>query len=132
MVAGDWFPRANILINMPEVAAYSILFAVVGLVLIGISIPLIMRKVPPNSFYGCRTRKTLSNPRIWYEANHIAGIDFCIAGAVVLFSSLAMLVLGQKSDANYAVATLLVILLASVGAASWHGLIKIKRMGLEN
>ena len=117
---------------MLEVAAYSTLFAVVGLVLIGISIPLIMRKVPPNSFYGCRTRKTLSNPRIWYEANHTAGIDFCIAGAVVLFSSLAMLVLGQKADANYAVAALLVILLASVGCAAWHGLIKIKRMGLED
>ena len=117
---------------MSEVAAYSILFAVVGLVLIGVSIPLIMRKVPPNSFYGCRTRKTLSNSRIWYEANHIAGIDFCIGGVVVLFSALAMFVLGQKADANYAVAALVVILLAAVGGAAWHGSIRIKQMELEN
>lgn len=80
---------------MSEVAAYSILFAVVGLVLIGISIPLIMRKVPPNPFYGCRTRKTLSDSKIWYEANYISGIDFCIAGSLVLVSSLAMLALAK-------------------------------------
>lgn len=113
---------------MTEVANYSILFAVTGLVLIGISIPLIMRKVPPNSFYGCRTRKTLSDPKIWYQANHIEGMDFCIAGLVVFVSSLVMLVLGQHVDVNHAVVTLLIILLLSVGAAAWHGLIIIRRM----
>ncbi|HBB87852.1 MAG TPA: hypothetical protein DC047_09575 [Blastocatellia bacterium] len=113
---------------MTEVANYSILFAVVGLVLIGISIPLILRKVPPNSFYGCRTRKTLSDPNIWYEANHVSGIDFCLAGLIVFVSSLAMLALGQNVDASHAVAALLIILLSSVVAAVWHGLIMIKRM----
>ncbi|MEP6718642.1 MAG: SdpI family protein, partial [bacterium] len=72
---------------MSEVGAYSIVFAAVGLVLMGISIPLIMRKVPPNSFYGCRTRKTLSNRKIWYDANHISGKDFCISGAIVFVAS---------------------------------------------
>lgn len=113
---------------MSEVAAYSILFAVVGLVLIGISIPLIMRKVPPNSFYGCRTRKTLSDPKIWYEANHVSGIDFCIGGVVVFVSSLAMLALGQNVETNQAVVALLIILLLSVGGAAWHGLKASKRM----
>jgi uncharacterized membrane protein len=113
---------------MTEVANYSILFAVTGLILIGISIPLIMRKVPPNSFYGCRTRKTLSDPKIWYEANHISGKDFCIAGLVVLVSSLAMFALGQNVDSDYAVGTLLLILLLSVAAAAGHGLIIIRRM----
>lgn len=113
---------------MTEVGSYSILFSVVGLVLIGISIPLIMRKVPPNSFYGCRTRKTLSDPKIWYEANYISGIDFCIGGLIVFVSSLAMLFLGQNIDANHAVVTLLIILLLSVGGAAWHGLIIIKRL----
>ena len=113
---------------MTEVGAYSILFAVTGFVLIAISIPLIMRKVPPNSFYGCRTRKTLSDPKIWYEANYSGGIDFCIAGLIVFVSSLAMLILGQHVDANRAVTTLLIILLLSVGGAAWHGLRVIKRL----
>lgn len=113
---------------MTEVTAYSILFAVVGLVLTGISIPLIMRKVPPNNFYGCRTRKTLSDPKIWYEANHLSGMDFYIAGLVVFVSSLAMLVLGQNVNTNYAVITMLIILLLSVFGAGWRGLMTIKRM----
>jgi uncharacterized membrane protein len=113
---------------MPEVAAYSILFAVVGLVLVAISIPLIMRKVPPNSFYGCRTRRALSNPKIWYEANHISGIDFCIGGFVVFVSSLAMLALGNDVETNHAVMVLLMVLLLSVGGAAWHGFRVIKRM----
>jgi uncharacterized membrane protein len=113
---------------MTEVGNYSVLFAVVGLVLIGISIPLIMRKVPPNSFYGCRTRKTLSDPKIWYEANHTSGIDFCVAGLIVFVSSLAMLILGQNVETNHAVATLLIILLLSVGGVLWHGLLKIQRL----
>jgi uncharacterized membrane protein len=111
---------------MTEVTNYSILFAVTGLVLSGISIPLIMRKVPPNSFYGCRTRKTLSDPKIWYEANHISGKDFCISGLIVFLSSLAMLFLGQKLETNHAVAALLIILLVSVGGAVWHSLIMIR------
>lgn len=65
---------------MGEVTMYSILFAVVGLIFIGISIPLSLGKVPPNSFYGCRTTKTLSDPKIWYEANRISGKDFLISG----------------------------------------------------
>jgi len=129
MVAGGWFPRAEYLSKpMSQVAAYSILFAVVGLVFIGISIPLIIRKVPPNPFYGCRTRKTLSDSKIWYEANHGSGIDFCIAGFIILMSSLAVLAVSRSVETNHAVVLLLIILLLAVGGAAWHGLITIKRM----
>ncbi|HEX3279720.1 MAG TPA: SdpI family protein [Pyrinomonadaceae bacterium] len=86
-----------------------------------------MRKVPPNSFYGCRTRKALSNQTIWYEVNHIAGKDFCIVGAVIFVSSLAMLLLGQDVETNHAVGVLLTILLLSMGGAAWHGLRAMKR-----
>ncbi len=113
---------------MSEVGAYSILFAAVGLFLMGISIPLIMRKVPPNSFYGCRTRKTLSHPKIWYEANHISGKDFCISGTIVFLASMLTLLFGQKLNTNLAVITLLIILLLSMAGVVLHGLIALKRM----
>lgn len=87
-----------------------------------------MRKVPPNSFYGGRNRKTLSDPKIWYEANHISGKDLCIGGLIIFLSSLAMLILGRQVETNHAVAALLIILLLAVGGAAWHGLITIKRM----
>jgi hypothetical protein len=39
-----------------------------------------------------------------------------------------MLILGQNVATNHAVATLLTILLLSVGGVVWHGLLTIKRL----
>jgi uncharacterized membrane protein len=33
------------------------------------SIPLLLRKIPPNGIFGFRTARTLSSPEIWYPAN---------------------------------------------------------------
>lgn len=105
---------------MNEVTAFSILFAVVGLLFIGLSIPLVLGKVPPNSFYGCRTRKTLSDPDIWYKANRISGKDFFISGVLVFAVSLGALVFGQGANPNHVVITLLSVLVLSVAGAAWH------------
>jgi len=105
---------------MSEVTGFSLLFAVVGLLLICLSIPLVLGKVPPNSIYGCRTRKTLSDPKIWYGANRISGRDFLVSGVLVLVSSIAMLVFGQGVNPDHAVITLLSVMLLSVAGAAWH------------
>jgi hypothetical protein len=50
-----------------------------------LSIPLLLRKVGPNVVYGYRTRATLSDATLWYEANaYFAGrfIAACLASAV--------------------------------------------------
>jgi uncharacterized membrane protein len=47
-----------------------------------LSIPLILRKVPRNPVYGYRTRTTLRNDTIWYEANAYFGLRFLIATIV--------------------------------------------------
>jgi uncharacterized membrane protein len=113
---------------MNEVAGFSILFAVVGLLFIGLSIPLILKKVPPNWIYGCRTKKTLSDPILWYEANHIFGKDFFISGLLTFIASLAMLILGQDANPSHAVITLLCILLLSLAGAALHSFKNVKRM----
>jgi uncharacterized membrane protein len=113
---------------MNEVTGFSILFALVGLLFIGLSIPLILKKVPPNWIYGCRTTKTLSNPIIWYEANHVFGKDFFISGLLTFLTSLLMLVLGQGANPSYAVIILLGVLLLSLAAAALHSFKNVKRM----
>lgn len=105
---------------MNEVTGFSILFIVVGLLFIGLSIPLILGRVPPNSFYGCRTTKTLSDGKIWYEVNRISGKDFLISGVLVFVASLVTLVLGQGANPSHVVITLLSVLLLSVAGAAWH------------
>ena len=46
------------------------------------SIPLILKAVPRNHFYGFRTPRTLSNDSLWYRANHFAGWAILIAAIV--------------------------------------------------
>jgi uncharacterized membrane protein len=64
------------------------LWLFVGFLFIGISIPLILEKVPPNSWYGFRVTKTLSNERIWYAANRVAGFDLMLAGIAIAMTTL--------------------------------------------
>jgi uncharacterized membrane protein len=44
-----------------------------------ISIPLILRRVPPNSLYGFRTPRTLADRDLWFRVNHFAGWALLIA-----------------------------------------------------
>ena len=47
-----------------------------------LAIPLMLRKVPRNVVYGYRTRKTLSDDKVWYEANAHFGRGLFIASIV--------------------------------------------------
>ena len=58
----------------------------VPLLIIAISIPLMLGKVPRNHWYGFRTPKTLSSDAIWYPANRIGGKYLCIAGVIELIA----------------------------------------------
>jgi SdpI/YfhL protein family len=61
-----------------------------GVVLFAIGIPLALKLVPPNSFYGVRTSKTRSSREIWDAANRLAGINMAIAGIVVAVAALVV------------------------------------------
>jgi uncharacterized membrane protein len=47
-------------------------------------IPLTLGLVPPNHFYGYRTRKTLSSADVWYRANRVSGWSLVVGGLVAL------------------------------------------------
>jgi hypothetical protein len=66
------------------------LYLVTGLLLGGLSLPLIFRKFPPNYWYGFRVRATLENEDIWYPVNEYAakrllwvGIATVVAASVL-------------------------------------------------
>ena len=67
-----------------------VLYLVTGLLLVGLSLPLIYRKVPPNYWYGFRVRATLEDDKIWYPVNEYVakrlfwvGIVTVVAAAVL-------------------------------------------------
>ena len=56
------------------------LYALGGLLLAGLSVPLILHKIPPNGLYGFRIPSTLDDPELWYTVNAYAGKRFLVAG----------------------------------------------------
>ncbi len=69
--------------------------ALVAYVLPGLGIvfgiPMALRFVPPNPFYGYRTRKTFSSQDIWYRANRFCGWAMVISGFLALCHNLLFL-----------------------------------------
>lgn len=51
-----------------------------GPVLILLSIPLILRWIPRNRFYGFRVASTLRDKSVWYDANALSGRHFLALG----------------------------------------------------
>jgi len=73
----------------------ALMYGSIGLLFVGIGIPLALGKVRPNPWYGFRTAKTLSSTSIWYAANHVAGIDLIIAGAAIVLGVAAIYLLRE-------------------------------------
>jgi uncharacterized membrane protein len=91
-----------------------------GLLLAGISIPMILGKIPPNGLYGFRVKKTMENPDIWYKTNTysgkwLLGVGLVLALAAVSFSFIPGLTLSTYS---YAVLVVWVVVFATALFAS--------------
>jgi len=48
--------------------------------LLALGIPLALRLVPPNRFYGYRTATTFASPEAWYRINLATGLALIAAG----------------------------------------------------
>ncbi len=69
---------------------YILTFGVPALI-VALSVPMVLGKVPPNRFYGFRTPRTLASPDVWYPANRASGIYMIVAGAFSLvFNSMIL------------------------------------------
>jgi uncharacterized membrane protein len=55
-----------------------------GPVLIVLSIPLILRWIPRNRFFGLRVPATLSSDSIWYDANALTGRHMLALGLAMV------------------------------------------------
>ena len=80
-----------------------VLFIAFPAVTFVLGIPLILRLVPPNRFYGFRTTTSYSSADAWYQLNFATGLALVAAGAVAgllaLFLSHGMFTL--KPEVRY-------------------------------
>ncbi len=79
-----------------------ILFLVGGAILIGISIPLIQRRVGPNRWYGFRVRRTLEDPKVWYPVNAYSGWWMLAVGVAEIVTATGLYFMPGVDVAIYA------------------------------
>jgi uncharacterized membrane protein len=90
-----------------------VLFILVGASAVALGLPLMLRTVPPNRWYGVRIRATLADPKVWYGTNAVAGRDLAVLGMVLLAT--ATLLSGiLTSEVAYALACTAVLVVGSV------------------
>ena len=92
---------------MPTIA---IIYVLIGLLFVGLSIPLILGKVKPNRWYGFRTRQTVENPDIWYPANTYAGWWLLVMGFIIVVVAMAGLFIPNISEDGYVILVTVIML----------------------
>ena len=89
-----------------------------------LSIPLMLKLVPPNGFYGFRTRQTLASRDLWFRANRFAGCALFLASgaSAAIFTFLPEYASGRSFVG-------LVVYLAPLVAALGASFAYVRRVG---
>ncbi len=66
------------------------IYIVGGLLLILLSIPLILRRIPPNPIYGFRVQWTMEDPELWYSVNAYTAKWFVFVGACSILGAVGL------------------------------------------
>lgn len=82
------------------------LYAFGGVLLAGLSVPLILQKIPPNGLYGFRIPATLENPQLWYRINAYAGRRFLVVGLGTALGSIILFFTSHQNVDQYALSCL--------------------------
>lgn len=107
-----------------------IVFLAAGLLYMGLAVPMILRKIPPNGYYGWRTPKAFSSKKIWYEINWYCGRDFFAIGLFMFVYTVALFLLAGKHEHFdvWLVAGNLVLLVGGVILLILRGVRYLKRL----
>lgn len=97
---------------------------IAGSIIVGLAVPMILGKVPPNRIYGIRTRTTLGNREAWYAVNRFAGK--LLVGVGVLAMGLGVYGLSLQESAwreadNNSMAVIIAALVAVLLATRFKG-----------
>ena len=113
---------------MSDAVTLLLICSATGLLFIGLGVPLLLGRVPPNMWYGCRTHKTLSDEKIWYAVNRVTGQDIILAGVIVIISSVVVFAFGSVLSSNAATVMMLSVILLSVAGMAVHSFKVSSRM----
>jgi uncharacterized membrane protein len=106
----------------------ALIYGLMGLLLVALCVPMTYDKIPPNSFYGFRTPRTLSDPNVWYPANRVAGRNLALAGILISTTAPVVFSMHKSIHPKTAALTLLIVSLASLIGAVVHSFIALRRI----
>ncbi len=89
-----------------------VMYVLSGLLLSGLAIPLILRKVGPNPVYGFRLKQTLEDPAVWYDVNAVAGKGMLIDGLAVALAAVVLPLAPGVSVDRYAISVTAILILS--------------------
>jgi hypothetical protein len=89
-------------------------YVAAGVMLVLISIPLLLEKVPPNPLYGFRLSPALDDPKIWYATNKHSAKRVICAGASTVIAAVALYFVPAISLNAYALGCLAVFTIVLV------------------
>jgi hypothetical protein len=111
---------------MSPIVVGAVVFGGVGVLLMGLGVPLARRRIAPNGLYGLRCRETLSDAAVWYEANAVQGRGHVALGAGLLALAGGLPLLGISPQGHALVC--LVWLVVGVLALCVGGVASARRM----
>ena len=91
-----------------------IIFLFVGLIFVGISIPLLKRKVPINNWYGVRLPNIMKDENVWYETNYKSAKLLLKFGIAISFMSIIVGLIPQIDSQFYTLILTIFVLVGTV------------------
>jgi len=104
--------------NMTPTVLLAFVNVGIALMLAGLSVPLILRKVPINHLYGVRFPQSFKSNEAWYEINEFGGKALLIATVPILLVGLYGF-LGQPRNYSLLGAAVVVASVMIAGLASY-------------
>ena len=106
-------------------ASLNLMTLVLPLINVVVALPLALRKVPPNRLYGFRTKRTLSDTQLWYEANARGGINLVVASAVALAARFFLMQTMEPAIASF---TSMAVLIGAMLIACFLSMAQLKSL----
>ena len=105
-------------------------FVSAGVMLVGLSIPLIRRRIGPNPWYGFRVPATTNDPDIWYPVNEYMAWRLLWTGITVVLVSVGAYFVADISEDTYGLVIGAVVLIG-LGVTVLQSFIYLGKMKKE-
>src|SRR5579859_4595039 len=94
---------------MSNLQLLMVMYVVMGLVVVGLAIPLVLRRIKPNPFYGVRLGRIMKDEKLWYAANAYVGWWMIALGVLTAILAVVLPMFPHVSILRYTLGVLGII-----------------------